>query len=204
MKNSAGSAKRGFIIVVSGPSGTGKTTLVKELFRDRLMKARVVKSVSLTTRQPRSSEREGKDYFFIGQEEFLRLRRQKKILEWTKYLEYYYGTPNEYVQMCLDSGKIVIMCLDYKGVQRIKKAYPLRSVSVFIQPPSLEILYGRIRGRCLRTSDEEIRQRLLRAKKEMRMADKYDYCLINNDLRQAVRGLKQIIKDRLTQIKGKV
>jgi guanylate kinase len=207
VRNSAGNKKRGFILVVSGPSGSGKTTLVKELLKDRLLKSRIIKSVSLTTRQPRSAEKEGRDYFFVARKDFLRLRREKKILEWTKYLGYYYGTPREYVRECLNEGKLLVMCLDYKGAQRIKRAYPFNSVSVFVKPPSLEVLRGRIRGRCLRTSEEEIHLRLIKAGKEMRMCDKHDYCVVNSDLKHAAGRLKQIIKEKLAVIavkKGRV
>jgi len=198
-------SRRGFIFILSGPSGSGKTTLAQLLFRERgAFKGRLVKSVSLTTRGPRSTEIPGKDYFFVGREEFLRLLREKKILEWTKYLEYYYGTPKEFVESCLDKGKYLLMCLDHKGAMRVKKTYPGRSVSIFLKPPSLQILEQRIRGRCRRTGEEEIQKRLMKARRELRLCGKYDYCVVNGDLRYAVKDLKKIIRQSVSQKRGKV
>ncbi|MFA5320058.1 MAG: guanylate kinase [Candidatus Omnitrophota bacterium] len=202
---SAGRRKQGFIFILSGPSGSGKTTLAQLLLSQRgTFKDRLVKSVSLTTRRPRSAERPGKDYFFVGKDDFLKLLRDKKILEWTKYLEYYYGTPKEFVESCLDSGKYLLMCLDHKGAMRVKKAYPGRSVSIFLKPPSLRILEQRIRGRCSRTCEEEIKKRLMKAKRELRLCGKYDYCMVNGDLGHAIRDLKKIIRQSVTHKTGKV
>lgn len=197
--------QEGFIFIISGPSGSGKTTLARLLLKQRnAFRGRLVKSVSLTTRRPRSAEKPGRDYFFVGREEFLRLRRDKKVLEWTKYLEYYYGTPKEFVESCLDKGKYLLMCLDHKGAMRVKKAYPRRSVSVFLRPPSLQVLERRIRGRCSSTSEEEIRKRMLKARREMRLCGRYDHCVVNGDLEHALKDLKKIIGNSVTRAKGEV
>ena len=183
----------GIVFVVSGPSGSGKTTLAGAMMEDPWMKRHLRKSVSLTTRPKRSGEREGRDYFFVTPEQFTRLRRVKKILEWTRYLGYYYATPKEAVDAQRNRGKHLIMCLDLRGARRIKKLYPTDSVSIFVMPPSVEILQERIRRRCGRTSDEEIKRRLSLARTEMLCAGRLDYCVLNADLSAGVRSLKIII-----------
>lgn len=199
-----GKIDEGFIFIISGPSGSGKTTLARLLLRQRsAFKGRLVKSVSLTTRKPRSAEKPGRDYFFVGKEDFSRLLKDKKILEWTKYLEYYYGTPKEFVENCLEKGKYLLMCLDHKGAMRVKRAYPCRSTSIFLRPPSLRVLEQRIRGRCKRTAELEIKERLAKAKREMRLCCRYDHCIVNGDLEQAVNDLKKIIGKSVTRKKGK-
>jgi guanylate kinase len=185
--------KQGRIFVVSGPSGSGKSTLVAGLFRSRQLKKKLVKSVSLTTRPRRSGERDKKDYFFISEQDFKARRRAKKILEWTKYLRYYYGTPREFVEEQFQKGRHIILCLDFKGAEQLKRTLPRQSVTIFILPPSLEALRSRIQERCHLTQEKEIRERLRLAKRELALARKYDYCVQNKDLKQATRALQKII-----------
>jgi guanylate kinase len=188
---------RGLIFVVSGPSGSGKSTLVAGLLKDRCLRSKLVKSVSVTTRPKRSGEKDKKDYFFISEKAFRERLRAKKILEWTKYLRYYYGTPREFVEEQFRKGKHIILCLDFKGVLQIKRLMPRNIITIFILPPSLEALRLRIKERCRLIREKEIRQRLGLAKREMQLVRRYDYCVENRDLKQAINSLKKIVLGKI-------
>jgi len=181
------------IFVISGPSGSGKTTLRDELLRDKALKAHFVKSISFTTRQKRLREANKKDYIFISEPEFKRKLKAKKILEWTKYSGYYYATSKDFVDKHLKSSKNIILCLDLKGALRIKKLYSRNCITIFILPPSIKALRDRIEGRCKKTKKKEIHERLKLAKRELSEANKYDYCVVNKNLTQAVKELRGII-----------
>ncbi|KPK98535.1 MAG: hypothetical protein AMJ95_03695 [Omnitrophica WOR_2 bacterium SM23_72] len=189
---------KGLIFVVSGPSGSGKTTLLKKLLLDRSLSKVLVKSISLTTRPQRSNEHRGKDYSFITCKDFRSARKTKKILEWTRYLGYYYATPKGFVHKQLVQGKHVVLCLDLKGALTIKRSYPKNSVTIFVAPPSLRTLQQRIVKRCHKTKKEEITERLKLARKEMLGSCLYDHCLVNNNLAQAVKDLKKIIVQEIS------
>lgn len=182
----------GKIFVVSGPSGSGKTTLVARLSRGRGLKNRLAKSVSFTTRRRRPGEKRGRDYLFISEKEFKARRRKQKILEWTKYLGYYYATSKDSVERRLNQGKSLILCLDLKGALRVKQIYPRETVTIFIIPPSLAELKARIEKRC-RTATRELRQRLQLAQKELTSSRGYDYTVVNSNFSQALKELKDII-----------
>lgn len=186
-------ASKGKIFVISGPSGSGKTTLRDRLLKDKALKRKLAKSVSLTTRPKRSKEKEARDYFFVKESEFKRRLDAKKILEWTKYLGYYYGTPKGFVDRKLKAGRVIVLCLDLKGAKRIGRLYPGNSVTIFINPPSVATLEQRIKGRCTKTAKEEIMRRIRLAKAEMNKACHYDYCLVNENLDRAAREFKKII-----------
>ena len=127
-------ATPGLIFVISGPSGSGKTTLIKSLLKDRVLKKILSKSISFTTRPKRRNEKDKKDYFFITPAEFSHLLKRKKIIEWTRFLGYYYATPRDYVDQQLTRGRNLALCLDTKGAASIKKIYPDNSVTIFILP----------------------------------------------------------------------
>jgi len=184
--------KPGKIFIISGPSGSGKTTLLTRLIQDKKIGKLLIKSRSVTTRPKRLRERQGKDYFFVTKGEFKRLLKAKKILEWTRYLGYYYGTPKWTVENRLKKGKHIGLCLDLKGARILKKIYPHNTVTVFILPPSLRVLKSRIEGRCRETNQEEIARRLLLAKREILAAPGFDYSILNQNLRLALKGLKKI------------
>jgi guanylate kinase len=190
--------KMGIIFVLSGPSGSGKTTLAQAVLADKKLSAKVAKSISFTTRPARRGEKDKRDYFFISNKEFLQGKSREKILEWTKYLGYYYGTARDFVEARLKKSQSLILCLDLKGAARIKKLYPENSVTVFIMPPSLDELARRIENRHRETSREEIGKRLSLAKREMARAGEFDFCLVNNSLPKAVRELKAIIIKKTT------
>lgn len=185
--------KRGWVFVISGPSGSGKTTLRERLLKDKELKGRVSKSVSLTTRARRPGERDKKDYVFINNSEFKRRLKAKKILEWTRYLGYYYATPADFIKEQLDTGRNIILCLDLKGALKTKQLYPKNTATIFIVPPSLDTLRERIKGRRDKAKDEEIRQRLNLARKELQAARLYDYSVVNRSLPEAIRQLREII-----------
>jgi guanylate kinase len=181
------------IFVVSGPSGSGKTTLVQGILADKKLKNKFVRSISLTTRPKRTGEREGRDYYFVTRQEFRAELKAKKILEWTNYLGYYYGTPKGFVDRQLHRGKNLFFCIDLKGSRNIKKLYSGKTVTIFIQPGSLSDLPLRIRKRCQATKDEEIKRRLRLAKKEVLAAKNFDYQLVNKNLKEALKELKGIV-----------
>jgi guanylate kinase len=166
--------------------------LARLLSKNKSFKKIFAKSVSLTTRPKRPGEREGRDYFFISPTEFLRLRRQKKILEWTRYLSYDYGTPRDFVEGQLKKGKCLLLCLDTKGALNIKRLYPKSSVTIFVLAPSLKELKKRIHRRS-RETKREILKRLKLARKELTASKRYDYCIVNRDLPKTVAELRNII-----------
>ena len=192
MKAAIKQKKLGKIFVISGPSGSGKTTLLTSLIQDKQIGKLLVKSCSVTTRPKRSKEREAREYFFVTPEEFGRLLKAKKILEWTRYLGYYYGTPKGPLEKQLKASKNVGLCLDLKGARILKKLYPNNTVTIFVLPPSLSVLKERIQNRCRRTNQREVKQRILLARKELQAAGKFDYCVLNQNLTVALQELKNI------------
>lgn len=193
--------KQGLIFVISGPSGSGKTTLAGGLLCDAALKNKLVRSVSLTTRPRRSCERNKKDYFFISEKRFQQELKAKKILEWTKYLGYYYATPRDFIEGQLDKARNIMLCLDLKGAFTIKRRYPMNTVTIFVVPPSLDTLWHRITGRCAKTKKEEVRQRVELAREELSAAGRYDYCVVNKELNQARKELKGIILKEIAGLK---
>jgi guanylate kinase len=183
----------GKIFVISGPSGSGKTTLLKKVLLDKRLKQKLAKSVSVTTRPKRSRERGGRDYFFISPEEFRLLNKAKKILEWTRYLGYYYGTKKDILEKRIGGGRHIGLCLDLKGALVLKRRYPHNTVTIFIQPPSIKELRKRIEGRSQNTGQEEVDKRIKLAEAELKSSRRYDYVLKNKNLTQAVERLKGII-----------
>lgn len=192
-----GGQKRGWLFVVSGPSGSGKTSLAERVLEEKSIKLKVKKNVSYTTRPKRSLEKSKRDYFFVGDKEFIQGIKEKKFLEWTRYLGYYYGTLKETVDKQLSNGKYVLLCVDLKGAMRLKRLYPKNITTVFIMPPSILELEQRIRKRCSKSTEEEITKRVKLAKKEILAADKFDYCLVNKDLEKTAEQFKRIILDRI-------
>ena len=193
--------KQGLIFVISGPSGSGKTTLAENLLGNKTLKNKLVRSISFTTRPGRSGERDKKDYFFISEKRFRQEQKAQNLLEWTKYLGYYYATPKEFIERQLHKAKHVILCLDFKGAFTIKRQYPKNTVTIFVMPPSLDTLLHRIATRCNKTKEEEVRQRLRLAQEELSACDRYDYCVVNKDLEQATKQLKGIILKETAYLK---
>jgi guanylate kinase len=188
--------KKGLIFVISGPSGSGKTTLIKSLLKDKGLKEVLAKSVSFTTRPKRRNEKDKRDYFFIRREQFDKLLNRKKIIEWTKYLDYYYGTPKDYLDEQLDKGRHIALCLDTKGAAKIKGIYPGNTVTIFILPPEIEALRQRMHLRSRKTREKKLSLRLKLASKEISQAGSYDYRIINDEFSTALSELKEIIAAR--------
>ena len=178
---------KGKLLVVSGPSGVGKGTIVKTLIKRR---ADVVESVSCTTRAPREGEVNGREYFFLTKEEFLRRVQENDFLEYDEHFGNYYGTPKSFVAEMLKS-KSVILEIDVVGALNAKKAFP-QSVLVMIAPPSVDELERRLKGRSTET-DEEIEKRLSRLEYELSQKDKYDFVVINDNLEKAIADVENIL-----------
>ncbi len=192
MKANKSQIKPGKIFIICGPSGSGKTTLLAGLIKGKKIGKLLVKSRSITTRPRRTGERDKFEYFFVTEPEFKRLLKAKKILEWTRYLGYYYGTPKGPLESKLRSGRNIGLCLDLKGARILKKLYPDNTVTVFVLPPSLDVLKSRIENRCSRTNKKEIARRINLARRELLAASQFDYCVLNQNLRVALGKLKDI------------
>ena len=183
-------SKRGLLVVISGPSGVGKGTVRREFMKNEDLNR--CYSVSMTSREPRSGEREGIDYFFVTREEFEKAIAEGKLLEWTEFVGNYYGTPLEYVEKLRDEGKNVILEIEVEGAAQIKAKCP-DVLMIFITPPSMEELERRIRGR--RTEAEEIvQQRLAKAEREMTYVGQYKYVICNEDVALAAELITVIIR----------
>jgi guanylate kinase len=189
--------KKGLIFVISGPSGSGKTTLAQKILNKLKSRYKFAKSVSFTTRPKRKGERQGEDYLFISAEEFQKLLKAKKILEHTRYLGYDYGTPCDFFKQALRRGLNIILCLDISGALFVKKTYPHKAITIFVMPPCLNIAKKRILSRSAQTQAGEINKRIQLANKELRYATQYDYCLVNDNLNQAIKELVNIIQQVL-------
>ena len=175
------------LVVVSGPSGVGKGTIVKTLTKRR---ADIVESVSCTTRAPREGETHGKEYYFLSKEDFLRRIAEDDFLEYDEHFGNYYGTPKSFVRETLKT-KSVILEIDVVGGFNAKKAFP-DCVLVMIAPPSVEALKRRLINRETETL-EEIEIRLSRLEYELSQKDKYDYVIVNDDLEEAITQLEKIV-----------
>ncbi|MGM8211807.1 guanylate kinase [Virgibacillus sp. W0430] len=180
--------QKGILFVLSGPSGVGKGTVRQRLFeQDTNLKY----SISMTTRQRRPGERDGIDYFYKSEEEFLHLIEQNKLLEYAQYVNNYYGTPRDYVEQQLALGNDVFLEIEVQGALQVKKNFP-NGVFIFLFPPSLEELKNRIVNRGTE-SIELVRNRLKEAKKEIDMMSAYDYVVVNDHVDRAVEKVKAII-----------
>jgi guanylate kinase len=180
--------EKGRLLVVSGPSGAGKGSISKRIVAEV---QDLVYSVSMTTRAPRLGEIHGKNYYFVTHEEFEQTISSGGFLEYAKVYGEYYGTPKEQVMEILKAGKDVVLEIDIQGAMNIRKAYP-KGVLIFILPPSMTELRKRITGRGSE-SEGDIELRLGEALKEIAYIDKYDYCVVNGDLDEAVNRVKAII-----------
>lgn len=180
---------RGHLFVISGPSGVGKGTLRKALFR---IMSDLEYSISCTTRLPRNGEREGSDYRFIGREHFQRLAGEGKFLEWAEVHGNLYGTLKEDVENALSRGKDMVLEIDVQGALRVKEVMP-EAVLIFIMPPTQKDLEERLRGRGTE-KDEELRLRLEDARVEMCLSANYDHSIMNDDLERALIELKSVIQ----------
>jgi len=179
--------KKGILMVISGPSGAGKGTVVKELIK----RDDFALSISATTRKPREGEKDKVDYFFKSEEEFKKMIENGELLEWASFVDHFYGTPKAYVLSMIEKGKNVVLEIEVQGAEQIKKLYP-ETVRVFLLPPSREELEKRLAGRG--TEDAQtISKRIARASEEIKLVDKYDYVVINDEVEKAVDRISKIV-----------
>lgn len=188
----------GKLIIVAGPSGAGKGTVenaVMEKFPE------IQFSVSVTTRPQRSYEIEGQHYFFISKTEFLKRIERNELVEWQEVYSkngHFYGTLRSYIDSALEQGQQLLIDIDIKGGINLKKAYPDNSISIFIEPPSVEALEERLINRNT-DSPEQIRIRLDRMPEEMLLGKQFDYTIVNSELNEAVSAFTEILEKEIYQ-----
>ena len=180
--------RRGIMLVLSSPSGAGKTTLARRLLASE---SGIEMSVSVTTRKPRPGEEEGRDYYFVSESEFRRMRDAGELLEWARVFDNFYGTPRSPVERALAAGRDVLFDVDWQGAQQLNEKVSQDLVRVFILPPSGEVLEQRLRSR--REAPEVIQRRMADAAAEISHWAEYDYVIINSDLETSVAGLRSIL-----------
>ena len=181
---------RGTLFIVSGPSGTGKGTIMDEYFK-KYPEDNTFLSVSMTSRAPRPIDKEGVTYYFKTREEFEYLIEHDGLAEWTEFCGNYYGTPKKPVNDMLDSGRNVVLEIEVDGGMQVKKTFE-SAVGIFVLPPSLDELKRRLRNRNTE-SEEVINTRIARAFKEIKEINNYDYVIVNDDIDKAVEIFRSIM-----------
>jgi len=191
----------GLLLVISAPSGCGKTTLV-----DRLLKRHQdwTRSISATTREARTGEKNGEDYLFVSRKQFEAMDAEGEFLESARIFESSYGTPKDYVLKQVKEGKLVLMAIDIQGMQKTRKVLPkgVTLLTLFILPPSMKVLRERLEGRKTETS-EQIEQRIELAQEEIKAASLYDYTVVNQNLEQTVLEIETIVEKFQTERRKK-
>lgn len=189
--------RQGVLLVVSGPSGVGKGTIISEVMRRH---PDVRRSISCTTRQPRPGEVDKRDYFFIGTDEFAHLRDSGHLLEWAVvHQDLFYGTPREPVEEALAEGRDIILEIDYQGARSVRQLMGDRATLVFIAPPRWEALSDRLEGRS--TEDQEAtRKRLASAVHELAHVELFEYLIVNDDVAAATDELEAVLMAERAQL----
>lgn len=185
------SNKKGVLVIFSAPSGCGKDTILRELFK-KDSDNELVLSCSMTTRQPRNAEKDGVDYYFVTRESFEELIDNDGFIEYAEYNGNYYGTPKGPVEEWLNNGKTVILEIEVQGASKVRTARP-DAVGIFILPPSLEELERRLRNRQT-DSPEVIAKRIALAPGEIAHSKYFDYCVVNDDIGTATDEVYTILK----------
>lgn len=197
-------ARRGLMLVLSSPSGAGKTTIARRLLDED---GDLALSISHTTRPKRKGETDGKDYHFIDKETFTRMRDQGAFLEWAVVFDNYYGTTREPVEQALRQGRDVLFDVDWQGADALRESAKDDVVSVFILPPSAQALEERLRTRA-EDSEEVVSKRMRGASNEIQHWDEYDYVVVNFDIDRSVEAVRAILaaersrRSRLTGLKA--
>jgi len=179
---------KGMLVIISGPSGSGKGTVVKRLDPKR----NYALSISVTTRPPREGEVDGRDYFFCSPEKFICMRDNNRLLEHAVYCNNYYGTPRQYVEEQINSGKAVVLEIEVNGALQVREKFE-EAVLIFLMPPTLADLHNRLIHR--NTEDAEtIGDRIKKANEEIKLINKYDYLVINDNVSDAVNRINTIVE----------
>lgn len=181
---------RGLLVIISSPSGGGKTSVIKKLMKHYKMDFKY--SISATTRKPRPGDIDGKDYLFISEDEFLSKKDKGEFIEWEQVHQYYYGTPTKKIKRWLAEDKTILLDVDVNGGLQIKQKYSENAISIFIEPPSMEELITRLTKRKT-DSMEEINKRLKRVPLELNKKSQFDYVIVNDNLENTVEQVIQII-----------
>ncbi|MGE5391667.1 MAG: guanylate kinase [Deltaproteobacteria bacterium] len=187
----------GILFVISGPSGVGKGTIREALLARA---SDIADSISATTREPRSGEIPGKDYFFLNEPDFCKLIEQDMLLEWAEVYGKFYGTPRDFVMETLADGRDVLLEIDVQGARQVKAKMP-EGVYIFISPPSAEELEARIKARG-KDSSESIARRMIAFRDEMTFLPGYDYEVVNDDLETAINKVVAIVTAERCRIKN--
>ena len=196
-------ARRGIMLVLSSPSGAGKTTIASRLLEDPGIEL----SISHTTRPKRKGEKDGKDYHFVDRETFTRLRDQDAFLEWAVVFDNYYGTTRKPVEEALAAGRDVLFDVDWQGARKLRESAKDDVVAVFILPPSAAALEQRLRTRA-EDSDDVVKRRMRGASNEIQHWEEYDYVVVNTDIDRSVASVRAILaaerlrRTRLSGLKG--
>ncbi|HWK32116.1 MAG TPA: guanylate kinase [Hyphomicrobium sp.] len=189
MSDSSTIERRGLLLVLSSPSGAGKTTLARHLMETD---PGISMSVSVTTRRPRPGEVDGKDYTFIDEAAFKRMADAGELLEWARVFDNYYGTPRAPVEAAVAQGRDILFDIDWQGAQQLSEKMKHDVVRVFILPPSVASLEQRLRARA-QDPDEVVRRRMDEAAAEISHWPEYDYVIVNTDLEKSMHGLSAIL-----------
>ncbi len=196
--------RRGLMLILSSPSGAGKTTLSRSLlerYRDAAAHESMMLSVSVTTRPARPGEEHGKDYFFIAEAAYQEMVKKNALLEHAQVFEYYYGTPATFVREHIEKGTDVLFDIDWQGTRQLAERARDDLVSIFILPPSMEELERRLRARA-QDSDEVVSKRMSKATNEISHWQEYDYVLVNQDLNETLEKIDTILKaERLKRVR---
>jgi guanylate kinase len=188
-RSSAAIRRRGFLLVLSSPSGAGKTTITRRLMeRDPSLSL----SVSVTTRPRRPSEMDGRDYHFIDQAEFDRMIAQGELLEYARVFGHSYGTPRQPIETAISAGRDIVTDIDWQGTQQLSKSVPQHLVTIFVLPPSHAALEARLRTRAQDSADV-VAARMAKAQEEMSHWVEYDYVIVNDDLQMSVGQAEAIV-----------
>jgi guanylate kinase len=188
-------ANRGLLIVLSGPSGVGKGSIRRRLFMREDIDLSY--SISMTTREPRNGEIDGVDYFFVSQQEFKENVEKGNLLEYAKFVGNYYGTPKNYVEKLLNNGKNVFLEIEIEGARQVVEKMK-DAVTIYLMPPSIEELERRIRGR--RSEPEEVvKERMDKAKREIKSYTEYKYVVYNDSLEKATEEIANIILNEINK-----
>ena len=188
-----------FLIVVSAPSGAGKTTLCQRLLEE--FSDSVQLSISATTRAPRGQEQHGREYFFLAREEFERKIAAGEFAEHALVHGNFYGTPRSMIDDAFRAGRSVLLDIDVQGAESLRRAYPGRCLSVFIAPPSMEELERRLRSRGTEKEDV-IARRMTNAREEMAQSPRFDHVIVNDSLDRAYAELKWLVEQRMAAEAG--